>query len=295
MIRSMTGFGRVSFQVDELVFDVEVRAVNHRYLDVRARLPRPLSALEGDVRARMQGRFGRGKIDLSVTAPGGGARPAAVDIDLETARGYRDAADSLRGDGLEGALDIGTVLSLPGVSRLVEPEVPAEELQEALLEAVGAAVDALDAMRVVEGAALERDLVDRIAVVEASAERIETRAGEVQQSARERLQRRAEQLGRETGIVDDARLHQELVIAADRSDITEELVRLRSHVDQFRNILADGESGNPVGRRLDFLLQEFAREVNTVGAKASDAPVAHEIVDLKAEIEKLREQVQNVE
>lgn len=295
MIRSMTGFGRVSFQVDEVVFDVEVRAVNHRYLDVRARLPRPLSGLEGDVRARLQGCFNRGKVDLSVTAPGGAVRQAAVDIDLEAVRGYRGAADSLREDGLEGALDIGTVLSLPGVSRVVEAQVPAEELQEPLLAAVGAAVDALDAMRLAEGAALERDLVERIAVVEASAGRIETRAGEVQQAARERLQRRAEQLGRETGLVDDARLHQELVIAADRSDITEELVRLRSHVDQFRSILADGESGNPVGRRLDFLLQEFAREVNTIGAKASDAPVAHEIVDLKAEIEKLREQVQNVE
>jgi len=291
----MTGFGRASFRVDELAFDVEVRAVNHRYLDVRARLPRPLAGLEGEVRTRVQARFDRGKVDLSVTAPGGAARPGAVDIDLGAARGYLAAATGLRGDGFEGALDIGTVLSLPGVARLVDPEVSAEVLQEALLEAVGAAVDTLDAMRVAEGAALERDLVARIAGVEACAERIEGRAGEVQQTVRERLRRRAEQLGRETGLVDDARLHQELVIAADRLDITEELVRLRSHADQFRRILTEGGSGNPVGRRLDFLLQEFAREVNTVGAKAADAPVAHEIVDLKAEIEKLREQVQNVE
>lgn len=295
MIRSMTGFGRSSFQVEELAFDVELRAVNHRYLDVRARLPRLLVGLEGETRARLQALFDRGKIDLSVTAPRDSAPPARVDVDLEAARGYLAAAAGLQSDGIGGDLDIGTVLGLPGVARFVEVEVPAAALRDVLLGAVDAAAEALDAMRVAEGAALERELLGRVAAVEACVERIEGRAGEVQQAARERLRKRAEQLGRETGIVDDARLHQELVIAADRLDITEELVRLHSHVDQFRRIVREGDSGKPVGRRLDFLLQEFAREVNTVGAKASDAPNAHEIVDLKAEIERLREQVQNVE
>jgi len=291
----MTGFGRSSFQVEEIAFDVEVRSVNHRYLDVRVRLPRLLANLEGEVRARLQARFDRGKIELSVTAPGGAAPPARVDVDLETVRGYLAAAAGLQSDGIGGDLDIGTVLALPGVARFVEPEVPAGALQEVLCGAVSAAVEALDAMRVAEGAALEREVLGRIAAVEACVERIGGRAGEVQQAARERLRKRAEQLGRETGLVDDARLHQELVIAADRLDITEELVRLSSHVEQFRRIVQEGDSGKPVGRRLDFLLQEFGREANTVGAKASDAPNAHEIVDLKAEIERLREQVQNVE
>ena len=295
MIRSMTGFGCSSFQVEELVFDVEVRAVNHRYLDVRVRLPRLLAGLEREVRARVQARFDRGKIDLSVAAPGGSERSSGVEVDLEVARGYLAAAARLQSEGIEGALDFGTLFALPGVARLVQPEISAEALREALLDAVGVAVDVLDAMRVDEGEALERDLVGRIAGVEACAERIESRAGEVQQGVRERLQRRAEQLGRETGLLDAARLYQELVIAADRLDITEELVRLRSHVEQFRTIIREGESGNPVGRSLDFLLQEFSREVNTVGSKASDAPVAHEIVYLKTEIERLREQVQNVE
>ena len=294
MIRSMTGFGRASFQVDALVFDVEVRAVNHRYLDVRARLPRLLSALESKVRARVQARFDRGKVDLTVTAPAAG-RPPAVGVDTAAARGYLDAAAVLRSEGVPGELEIGTILTLPGVARVEEPEVAPDVLNDALLAGVDEAIGALDTMRVAEGAALERDLLARVAVVAAASKRIEGRSGEVQRMVRERLQRRAEQLAQETGLRDEARLHQELVIAADRLDITEELVRLQSHVDQFRTILAGAQPGNPVGRRLDFLLQEFGREANTVGSKASDAPVAHEIVDLKAEIERLREQVQNVE
>lgn len=292
----MTGFGRSSFRVEGLSFDVEVRSVNHRYLDARVRLPRVFAALESEVRGRIQARFARGKVDLSVTSPGGGAPAARVEVDLETARSYLEAAKSLaREQAVGGGLDVGALLSLPGVSRSVEPELASEVTREALLGAVDAALEALDGMRSAEGAALEHELLGRLDEVDARAERIEVRSGEVQAATRERLRRRAEQLRQETGLLDEARLYQELVIAADRLDITEELVRLRSHTQQFREIIAAGEAGKPVGRRLDFLLQEFGREANTVGSKASDAPVAHEIVDLKADIERLREQVQNVE
>jgi uncharacterized protein (TIGR00255 family) len=160
---------------------------------------------------------------------------------------------------------------------------------------VDTALEVLDAMRITEGAALERDLLERLDVVEGLARSLEARAGEVQAAVRERLRRRAEQLRQESGLFDEARLHQEIVLAADRLDVTEEIVRLRSHVEQFRRIAAEGGAGKPVGRRLDFLLQEFGREANTIGSKGSDAPIAHEIVELKAEIERLREQVQNVE
>jgi uncharacterized protein (TIGR00255 family) len=124
---------------------------------------------------------------------------------------------------------------------------------------------------------------------------LEARSGAVRDAARERLRKRAEQLNLETGILDEARLHQEIVIAADRLDITEEIVRLRSHVDQFREIVAAGGRGSPVGRRLDFLMQEFAREANTIGSKGNDSPVAHQVVELKTELERMREQVQNIE
>jgi uncharacterized protein (TIGR00255 family) len=231
-----------------------------------------------------------------VNAPGGGAPPARLEIDLEAARSYLRAAGELReAEGVPGALDVASLLALPGVSRFAESEPAAGELREALFRAVDGALDALDAMRAAEGEALARELVARLAAVEAMAVSLAQRAGAVQEGARERLRRRAEQLGRETGLLDEARLHQELVIAADRLDVTEEIVRLHSHVEQFRRILAEGGPGKPVGRRLDFLLQEFGREANTIGSKGSDAPIAHEIVELKAEIERLREQVQNVE
>jgi uncharacterized protein (TIGR00255 family) len=150
-------------------------------------------------------------------------------------------------------------------------------------------------MRSQEGASLASEIEGRLDRVEALAEAFEKRAGEVVQAARQRLQRRAEQIRQEVGLLDEARLHQEIVIAADRLDIAEELVRLRSHVQQFRETLAAADRGHPVGRRLDFLLQELGREANTVGSKASDAPLAQDVVELKTELERIREQVQNVE
>jgi uncharacterized protein (TIGR00255 family) len=292
----MTGFGRASFQVGEAAFDVEVRSVNHRYLDTRVRLPRLLGAFEADVRARLQQRLGRGKVDLSVAAPGNGAPAARLEIDLEAARAYLRAAASLgRDEGVAGELQVASLLALPGVARFVEPELSSEALGRALLAAVDAALDALDAMRAAEGAAIERDLLGRLSAVAGLAGCVGARAGEVQAAVRERLRRRAEQLRSETGLLDEARLHQEIVLAADRLDVTEEVVRLESHVEQFRRIVGEGDGGKPVGRRLDFLLQEFSREANTIGSKGSDAGIAHEIVELKAEIERLREQVQNVE
>ncbi len=177
----------------------------------------------------------------------------------------------------------------------MEPELAAGALRGALFGALEAALEALEKMRATEGASLQADLLERVAGVERRAGMLEARSGEVQQAVRERLRRRAGQLEQEIGLLDEARLHQELVLAADRLDITEEAVRLRSHVEQFRCIVQEGDAGKPVGRRLDFLLQEFGREANTIGSKGSDAPIAHEIVELKAQIERLREQVQNVE
>jgi uncharacterized protein (TIGR00255 family) len=146
----------------------------------------------------------------------------------------------------------------------------------------------------VEGQALERDLRARLEQVLAHVADVEARSGTVVASVREKLRRRAQQLREETGLLDDARLHQEVVIAADRLDVSEELVRLRSHVEQFRRIL-DAPAGEGVGRRLDFLLQEMSREANTVGSKGSDSAIAHAVVEIKSELERIREQVQNVE
>jgi uncharacterized protein (TIGR00255 family) len=153
----------------------------------------------------------------------------------------------------------------------------------------------LFAMRATEGAAMARDLGARLDRVAALAGEVEQRSGLVQEAVRERLRKRARQLQVETGLLDEARLHQEIAIAAERMDVTEEIVRLRSHVDQFRELLEAGGPGRPVGRQLEFLLQELSREANTIGSKGSDAPIAHWVVELKTELERVREQVQNVE
>jgi len=296
MIHSMTGFGSATFRVAESGFEVEVRSVNHRHLDARVRLPRTLSHLEPDFRGRIQARFARGKFDCNVVTPVSDAPTPRVTVDLESARRYLSAAEELaREEGVSGQLSVADLLALPGVAGFVEPEIPADALGEAALSALDRALDGLEAMRAREGDAIARDLLQRIERVAELTDEIEERSGEVQVRARERLRKRARQLESETGLLDDARLHQEVVLAADRLDVSEEIVRLRSHVDQFRNVADAGGVGNPVGRRLEFLLQEFGREANTIGSKGADAPVAHRVVELKGELERLREQVLNVE
>jgi uncharacterized protein (TIGR00255 family) len=292
----MTGYGRSGFDVQDVRFEVEVRSVNHRYLDARIRLPKQLTQHESEVRAAIQRRFERGKVDLTAAAPGGESKLTRLEIDLAAAGQYLRAAAALRqAEGLGGELGVASVLALPGVARFSEPELPAAELRDALLSSVETALEALDGMRAAEGAALERDLLARLERVGSLVDFLEQRSGLVQETVRERLRKRAQQLEQEVGLIDPARLHQEIVIAADRLDVNEELVRLRSHLEQFRGILAGAGPRSPVGRRLDFLLQEFGREANTIGSKGVDAPIAHQIVELKSEIERMREQVQNIE
>lgn len=296
MIQSMTGFGRASVARGGIAFEIEARSVNHRYLEVRVKLPRLLASLELEVRNRIQERFERGKIDLAVASPEGAAPAPRLEVDLEAARSYLRAAERLREDErLEGRLDVASLLALPGVARFSEPDVLDEDLSRELLAAVDTCLDAVAAMRGTEGAALERDLLARAERVVELADALEARSETVAESARARLRKRAEQLAKETGLYDEARLHQEITIAADRMDVTEELVRLRSHVEQLRQTVAAGGPGHPAGRRLDFLLQELGREANTVGSKANDAPLAQDVVELKTELERVREQVQNVE
>ena len=295
MIHSMTGFGRASREVEGIVLEVEARSVNHRHLDLRLRLPKALAEHETSLKQRVGAQLSRGKVDVTVNLVVGPAT-SALEIDDALADQYVEAGARLRArHGLADDLSIASLLSLPGVTRLVETEVPGERLLPPLEEALDEATAALIAMRAAEGVSLADEFEGRLITVTELAGRFEARAAEVVDVVTQRLRKRAEQIQRDVGLQDDARLHQEIVIAADRLDITEELVRLRSHVDQFRETLAEAGPGAPVGRRLDFLLQELGRETNTVGSKASDAPLAQDVVELKTELERIREQVQNVE
>jgi uncharacterized protein (TIGR00255 family) len=292
----MTGFGRCGFEVEHVAFGVEVRTLNHRHLDLSVRLPRSLSDRELGIKKRLQERFGRGKVEISLSLESGSNLNTQLEVDLDLVQQYLGATNALRrSEGVGGELDVVALLALPGVSRLTEHEFQAEDLDAALFAAVEEAAAAAEAMRVTEGEALERELRARLDTIAALVEELESRSSLVQEAVRERLRRRAEHLRQETGLDDEARLYQEVVIAADRLDVAEELARLRSHIEQFRSVLVDSEGRDPVGRRLEFLLQEMAREANTLGSKGSDASVAHRVIDLKTELERIREQVQNVE
>jgi uncharacterized protein (TIGR00255 family) len=294
VIRSMTGFGRAQLEADGASFAVELRSVNHRHLDLSLRLPRALAGFEPELRRLLAARFARGKLDLVVSALPGATR-AEVELDRAAAGRYVEFARELAAErGVSAELRAAELLALPGVARALEHALDEQAAGPALLAAVERAADAADAMRVAEGAALERELRGRLAGVRALAEAVSARSGEVMVAARERLTKRAEALRAELGAGDEGRLLQEIVAAAERMDVTEEVVRLASHVAQFEAAL-DAGAGAPVGRKLEFLLQEMGREVNTIGSKAADAPIAHRVVDLKSELERMREQVLNVE
>jgi uncharacterized protein (TIGR00255 family) len=295
MIQSMTGFGRAAREWDGIALEVEARSVNHRHLDARIRLPRVLADQEPALKQRIQGELSRGKLDVTVTLTLASSS-SRLEVDQTLAAQYVATAHTLvEQHGLGEPLGVASLLSLPGVTRIVEAEVDPEQLVGPLVEAIDEATAALVRMREREGAALAAEIEGRLKGIEALADDLEKRSDEVVRMARQRLGRRAEQIRQDVGLLDEARLHQEIVIAADRLDITEELVRLRSHVAQIRQTMAGADRGRPVGRRLDFLLQELGREANTVGSKAGDAPLAQDVVELKTELERIREQVQNIE
>ncbi len=293
MIRSMTGFGRAAFEAAGASFAIELRCVNQRNLDLSVRLPRSFNALEPELRKALSQRFARGKVELGVALAVGTAPRAELEVDRVLVARYLALSRELsRESGVVDRVSVAELLAMPGVIHTVEASAREEDAAAPLLEAAGRAADAALAMREAEGAALERELRVRLASVSAIVAELGGRAGEVQRAVRERLRVRAEQLRAETGLLDEARLYHEVALAAERLDVAEELARLASHVEQF---IAAFASDEPVGRRLDFLTQELAREANTLGAKAGDAPLAHRVVDLKTEIDRIREQVQNIE
>ena len=289
---SMTGFGRGEAPVGNGLLTAEIRCLNSRHLDVRVRLPRELGSLESEARSAAARFFRRGQVEVSVRLARDGELAAQIDVDFEVARQYAEAASELRERlAIEDRLPVASLLALPGVSRLRDPELDHEEADVAVTQAIEAAGAEAAAMRAREGAALESELRGRLGGVAERFAQIEARAGEAREAARERLEKRLAGLQPEFEL-DPGRLEQEILLHVDRMDITEELVRARSHCAQFRETL---EADRPAGRKLEFLLQELGRETNTIGSKAADATVTRLVIELKSEFEKLREQVLNVE
>ena len=294
MVRSMTGFGRAEASGESIAVTVEARSVNHRHLDVALRMPRPLAALELDARRLVQSRLERGRVDVNVQlTPLGGAAMQRVQVDGALAREYVALARALAIElGLDGAPNLAWVLEQPGVVRLEEPEPVEPAVPWPLLaEALGRALDELVARRTAEGDRLAEALRTLYAELTTTVELIAARAPATTARRGERLRERLRALLAET-TVDESRLVTEAAIWADKSDVTEELARLRAHLAEFTLLL---DKGGPVGRPLDFLIQELNREVNTVASKGDDLEMSQAALTAKGVLEKIREQVQNLE
>lgn len=294
MMKSMTGFGRGTVAGDDFKVAVEIKTVNNRYLDIHLRLNQELSSLEMSIRKLISSRLSRGRVDLNISFER--SATTTYEINRPLVAGYINVLREIQQEfNLAGEVDINSLTRLPGA--LTTARGGLDEKGVAGIErAIGEALDDLEKMRESEGAALAEEMRNRVAKIEAEVPVIENAAEGLADAYRQRLQKRIGELINRGGgpalELDAGRLAQEVAYLADRSDISEELVRLRSHLDQFRAAInSEGE----VGKRLDFLLQELNREANTVLSKSTEVSIKDAGLVIKAEVEKLREQVQNVE
>ncbi len=292
-VRSMTGYGRAVAQVGGLRAEIEISSVNRKQLDVALSLPRSLNALEARVHEEIAAVLARGRISVAATVRALSGRPhARVRIDEPLARAYRDAMRAAaRKLDVRDDIGISLLAGMPGVLRVDADEEEPERVWPVLQQALRKALNALDRMRRREGAALARDVAGRIAALASAVSEIKRLAPASVVRYRETLRRRLESLRDEPGIAPE-RLDREALLFADRSDITEECTRIDSHLRQARALLRGPE---PAGKALDFLAQELNREINTIGSKSADAEIAGRVIVFKTELERLREQVQNIQ
>ncbi|MBR6219683.1 MAG: YicC family protein [Clostridia bacterium] len=292
-MQSMTGYGRAFVEIDGRQMTVEVKSVNHRFLDIAFRMPRNLMFLEDAARKRIGEWVARGHVDVFVTYRNLRTDARVVQVDEALFNAYADALQTLSGSSGPSLRDDRTLMGIarmPDVLTVTEAEEDQEAVRALMLGALDAALGALTAMRAREGEAIRQDLAARVDAIQNMTEQVRSRYPQTVAAYTQRLKDAvAELVG--SG-VDETRLLMEAALMADRSAIDEEIVRLNSHAEQLRALLALDE---PVGRRIDFIVQELNRETNTISSKSQDIPITKLTVDMKAEIEKLREQVQNVE
>ena len=291
-MKSMTGFGRGEAQRPGVTWSVECSSVNRKQLEVAVNLPRELSELENAVRTEVAAAVSRGRVNVAIRRETGAAGTESIHVDHALAAHYLHAmhALALKLD-MPPDVSLTDITRLPGVITQTQAETAAEDAWPAVQEALAAALRHLNTMRATEGASLRSDIESRLSQIESLLDSIRTKAATVPEHHRKMLRQRLEDAGLPLPL-DDERLVKEIALFADRTDISEELTRAASHVKQFRAYL---DGGAPAGRSLDFLLQEFFREFNTMGSKCNNAEIAHHVVTAKTELEKIREQVQNAE
>jgi uncharacterized protein (TIGR00255 family) len=288
----MTGYGSARGAVGGQTFLVEIKSVNNRFLDCSVRLPRSFLFAEDTVKNVISSGVSRGKVDVFVTAQSSSEADTSVSVNLALAEEYRNAlrdiADRL---GVEFRADAAVIARFPDVLTVEKKELDADEIRGSLSDLTRKALEEFNAMRAREGERLREDMLLKLKNISDLVTVVEERSPETVREYRERLEARLRELLDDRG-VDEQRLITEAALFADKTAVDEETVRLRSHIAQFGTMLEDG---SPIGRKMDFLMQEFNRESNTIGSKCSDAALAKVVVELKSEIEKLREQLQNVE
>jgi len=292
-MRSMTGYGRGDAAKDGFKFTVELNSINRKQSDISINLPKELVELEPRIRDEINAHLSRGRINVVVAFHRSNAKAEEqVELDVALAKAYQRAILKLQKDmKLSGPLTLDTILRAPGVLKLAEATTDAESVWPSIEAALRKAITGLVKMREKEGKFLADDLMQRLAILEAGLELIRKTAPEIITRYREQLRTRVKEAGLDVPL-DDDRLVKEVVFFADRCDISEEITRLSSHLNQVGDCL---KSHEPVGRTLDFLAQEMGREINTIGSKANAAEISKQVVQMKAELEKIREQIQNIE
>lgn len=293
LIKSMTGFGRGEYLGDSYNFKIEIKAVNNRYSDISIRMPRYMNFLEEKIKKEIKDEIGRGRVDVYINLEYIDESSLNIQVDLPLAKKSMEALENLTEElDLKENIRISELMNVSDLIKIEREILDEDELWESLKKALKEAVDDIVQMKKVEGNALKIDMLNRLELIESTIFEIEKRAYLVVDEYKDKLEERIEDLLGNEIKIDDERLANEIVIYADKSDVSEELTRLKSHIAQFRSITKEDE---PVGRKLDFLIQELNRETNTIGSKSSDIEITQNVVEIKSEIEKIREQVQNVE
>ena len=294
MVKSMTGFGRSEYTDEKRNIIVEIKSVNHRYSDISVRMPRRYSFAEDKIKNLVKETLRRGKIDISILVENTAESDVNVKLNTMIAKQYYGNLKELAGEfGLDDNITLQFLATLPDVMKSMPDVEDEEEVTKALLAATADAVSKIDEMRTAEGAKLAEDLIIRGETIRELAAKIAERSPLVTKAYEEKLRERITELVGKSVAVPEDRILLEAAIFADKASITEELVRLDSHTMQLRNILVS--SNQPDGKKLDFLVQEMNREANTIGSKANDIEITNLMLEMKSEIEKIREQVQNIE
>jgi len=292
MIKSMTAYGSAESLKDNLEFIVEIRSGNYRYREIVLRIPQSLQPFEEKVRSVVSSTVKRGRIEISIQIKDNGDKGLKLELNRPLVKAYINAFNELNEElGGKQPLDLSFFSQLKDVIITKQDSIDLETVWPDLEAVINKALDSMESMRINEGRVLEKDFLERLNRIKRYINEIRNRTNEIIESYREKLRQKIIKLIKPIEINED-RLIQEVALMADRSDITEELVRVESHLEQFRNFM---NQDDVIGRRLDFLLQEINREVNTMGSKAADSVVSQLAVEIKAELEKLREQIQNVE